>query len=111
MIYNQLIKKENGVNPFLTSMNFKITFKTWLKQARLIMRRQAVNMLNSLGDNNITEKHRAMLQEEDQPNMIAVEIEYEDSIYYTSEEDSENEAQKSSKDKKGENESQRNKLR
>ena len=33
-IFNSIIKKENGVNPFLTVMNFKISFKTWLKQAK-----------------------------------------------------------------------------
>jgi len=33
-IYNCIIKKENGVNPFLTVMNFKISFKTWIKFAR-----------------------------------------------------------------------------
>lgn len=34
-IFNSLIKKENGVNPFLTVMNFKISFKTWLKVAKV----------------------------------------------------------------------------
>lgn len=33
-IFNSIIKKENGVNPFLTVMNFKISFKTWLNVAR-----------------------------------------------------------------------------
>ena len=33
-IFNSIVKKENGVNPFLTVMNFKISFKTWLKSAR-----------------------------------------------------------------------------
>ena len=33
-IFNSIIKKENGVNPFLTVMNFKISYKTWLKYAR-----------------------------------------------------------------------------
>lgn len=33
-IYKNVVKKENGVNPFLTVMNFKITFKTWLKFAK-----------------------------------------------------------------------------
>ena len=33
-IFNSIVKKENGVNPFLTVMNFKISFKTWLKFAR-----------------------------------------------------------------------------
>ena len=33
-IFNSIVKKENGVDPFLTVMNFKISFKTWLKFAR-----------------------------------------------------------------------------
>lgn len=33
-IFNSIIKKENGVNPFLTVMNFTISFKTWLKFAK-----------------------------------------------------------------------------
>jgi hypothetical protein len=33
-IFDGIIKKENGVNPFLTVMNFKISFKTWLKVAK-----------------------------------------------------------------------------
>ena len=33
-IFNGVIKKENGVNPFLTVMNYKISFKTWLKYSR-----------------------------------------------------------------------------
>jgi hypothetical protein len=33
-IFDCIIKKENGVNPFLLVMNFKISFKTWLKFAR-----------------------------------------------------------------------------
>jgi chloramphenicol O-acetyltransferase len=37
IIYN-IIKKENGVNPFLTVMNFKISFKTWLKQSKAVAR-------------------------------------------------------------------------
>lgn len=36
-IFNAIIKKENGVNPFLTVMNFKISFKTWLKVTRAHM--------------------------------------------------------------------------
>jgi hypothetical protein len=36
-IFNAIIKKENGVNPFLTVMNFKISFKTWLKVTRATM--------------------------------------------------------------------------
>lgn len=37
-IFNSIIKKENGVNPFLTVMNFKISFKTWMKFARKAMK-------------------------------------------------------------------------
>lgn len=33
-----MIKKQNGVNPFLAIMNYKITFKTWLKYARNIIK-------------------------------------------------------------------------
>ena len=33
-VFNTIIKKENGVNPFLTVMNFKISYKTWLKHSR-----------------------------------------------------------------------------
>lgn len=33
-IKHALVKKENGVNPFLTVMNFRITFRAWSKQAR-----------------------------------------------------------------------------
>ena len=37
-IFKSIIKKENGVNPFLTVMNFKISFKTWIKFARSKLR-------------------------------------------------------------------------
>lgn len=33
-IKHALVKKENGVNPFLTVMNFRITFRAWSKTAR-----------------------------------------------------------------------------
>lgn len=33
-IKHALVKKENGVNPFLTVMNFRITFRAWSKAAR-----------------------------------------------------------------------------
>jgi hypothetical protein len=36
-IFNSIISKKNGINPFLTIMNFKISFKTWLKHARNII--------------------------------------------------------------------------
>ena len=33
----ELIKKEHGLNPFLSIMNFKISFKVWLKAARKLV--------------------------------------------------------------------------
>ena len=39
-IYNSIIKKENQVNPFLTVMNFKISYKTWLKAAKTNLRKK-----------------------------------------------------------------------
>lgn len=36
-IFNAIIKKENGVNPFLTVMNFRVSFRTWLKVTRATM--------------------------------------------------------------------------
>jgi hypothetical protein len=32
-LYDGLINKNNGVNPFLTVMNFKISYRSWLKLA------------------------------------------------------------------------------
>lgn len=37
-IINGIIKKENGVNPFLAVMNFTISVKTWIKFARARVR-------------------------------------------------------------------------
>lgn len=37
-IFNNIISKKNGINPFLTIMNFKISFRTWLKHARNILK-------------------------------------------------------------------------
>jgi hypothetical protein len=39
-IFDRIIKKNNGYNPFLTKMNFKIAFKTWLKHAKKILSAQ-----------------------------------------------------------------------
>ena len=33
-IYNNIIRKGNGVNPFLTVMHFRTSFRTWLNHAR-----------------------------------------------------------------------------
>jgi hypothetical protein len=47
-IYNNIVKKENAMNPFLTVMNFKITFKTWLKFARKKVRVEVRENLKEL---------------------------------------------------------------
>jgi len=46
-IFNSIIKKENGVNPFLTVMNFKITFKTWLKYANFKLNDKFLALMQS----------------------------------------------------------------
>ena len=35
MINESIVKKKNGVNPFLAIMNYKISAKTWIKHARM----------------------------------------------------------------------------
>ena len=45
-IFNSIVKKENGVNPFLTVMNFKISFKTWMKFARKGLRSKQFDSKN-----------------------------------------------------------------
>ena len=84
-IFNSIVKKENGVNPFLTVMNFKISFKTWLKVAR-----------KRIADNERA-KDRAARGESPEadgpgldagPRLIAVDIEVEHIYSCTSEEDS-----------------------
>jgi hypothetical protein len=57
-IFNSIVKKEGGVNPFLTIMNFKITFKTWLKHANLILKDrfyQLMRQANQLNEKQIQE--------------------------------------------------------
>jgi len=44
-IFNTIIKKESGVNPFLTMMNFKISFRTWLRHANIKIKKAAYTLL------------------------------------------------------------------
>ena len=67
-VFNTIIKKENGVNPFLTVMNLKISYKTWLKHSR----KQFV----SYDDTSSVEMKRYM-----------VPVDIEELIEYTSEEE------------------------
>ena len=77
-IFNCIIKKENGVNPFLLVMNFKISFKTWLKFARNALKK----------DKKYNEDESEVTSEisEEQP-LHNVEIEVEEYYSETSEED------------------------
>lgn len=74
-----IIKKENQVNPFLTVMNFKISYKTWLKMARQNLKRRQRETLA------ITEQSTFY---EEKPKLHQVEIEVEQFYSTSSEEDS-----------------------
>lgn len=82
-IKHALVKKENGVNPFLTVMNFRITFRAWSKAARrslLKNEREKALKLNELDQDTFDET-------EGKNNLIAVEIDVENIYSATSEED------------------------
>lgn len=103
-IYQNIIKKENNMNPFLTIMNFKITFRTWLKFARKKLREEKKNELKGLREQHKGGKHElgsdAGLDDDDDSNKSddgeepnakphAVDIEIEQYYSATSEEESE----------------------
>ena len=73
-IFNSIIKKENGVNPFLTVMNFKISFKTWIKIARIKMKEHAYNLLISTASKEVLERQKALLAEDKRIRLFTVEI-------------------------------------
>lgn len=82
-IKQALVKKENGVNPFLTVMNFRITFRAWSKQARRrILHAERAKALRD-GD----EPASALIEEEAKASVVAVEIDVENIYSATSEED------------------------
>jgi len=85
-IFNSIIKKENGVNPFLTVMNFKISFKTWLKFARKNLRQKERDRLEREGELELVD-HSTSLFEEEKQKTVLVEIEVEELYSCTSEED------------------------
>ena len=90
-IYNGIIKKENGVNPFLTVMNYKISFKTWIKYAkRRIKKKSEVKEFNDGEHNDGSTSH---LDEDAKPKYCEVEIDVEEFFSETSEEDDPGEAQ------------------
>jgi hypothetical protein len=75
-ITNCIVKKENGVNPFLLVMNFKISFKTWLKHARDHLRKSKKEM----------SEESATIYDDD-PKLFEVEIEVEEYHEETSDEE------------------------
>jgi adenosine deaminase len=79
-IFNSIIKKENGVNPFLLVMNFKISFKTWLKFTRRLIQERQKNSKNG--------SEVSSLDEDQRQKMVAVEIEVEEFYSETTEEES-----------------------
>jgi virulence-associated protein VapD len=83
-----IIKKENGVNPFLTVMNFKITFKTWLKHARKNIVNQRIKNIKE-GQQNEYYDMMEEFEKETETKMYRVKIEVEDLYELTSEEDEE----------------------
>jgi hypothetical protein len=85
-IFNSIVKKESGVNPFLTVMNFKISFKTWIKYAKLRMRKQAFDMLMSTANEGTMQRQKALLEEDGKIKHFTVEIENELIYSCTSEE-------------------------
>jgi hypothetical protein len=87
-IFNNIIKKENGVNPFLTVMNFKISFKTWLKHSKSAARLQrarenGVEINPDDEDSYVSKKNRTVI--------VDIEVEFDNE--YTSEEDLEDMSQ------------------
>ena len=83
-IFNTIIKKESGVNPFLTMMNFKISFRTWLRHANIKIKKAAYTLLRQ-EDQYVEEK----------PIIFEVEIDNEELMSATSEEEEEEEKQSS----------------
>jgi virulence-associated protein VapD len=92
-IFNNIIKKENNMNPFLTIMNFKITFRTWLKFARkrlrAELRHQAHKEAYKLGSEACLVDEESEDDDEQNTKPYAVEIEIEQFYSATSEEESE----------------------
>lgn len=86
-IYNSIINKKSGVNPFLTIMNFKISFKTWIKFARQRLRHIEMLKANGEGDKSPSFKDFEYKDDSDDEK-IEVEIEIENFFSCTSEEDS-----------------------
>lgn len=78
-----MIKKENGVNPFLSIMNFKISYKTWLGHGRRELRKRERD--RQVDHDEATDA--ASDDEEQQRRTYMVEIEQEEFLEETSDDD------------------------
>jgi hypothetical protein len=81
-IFNNIIKKENGVNPFLTVMNFKISFKTWLKHSKSVAR---LEKAKELGEDLNPEDEDSFTTKKARTVIVDIDVEYNNE--FTSEED------------------------
>lgn len=92
-IHDQLVKKNNNFNPFLTKMNYKITFKTWLKHAKSIIKKRINEVklaeAQKLGPAAYREMSLSLAEDDEKPKFENVPIEVEIEIEYTSEEETE----------------------
>lgn len=55
-------------------MNFKISFKTWIKFARIKMKENAFNLLVSTASKEVLEKQKQILAEDKKIRHFTVEI-------------------------------------
>ena len=81
------MKKGNGVNPFLTVMNFRVTFRTWLKIAKKRI------MQGKAWEGPIDEVESDSMEENKKQYQVNIEVDY---FYEVTSEEDENE-KKSSK--------------
>jgi hypothetical protein len=81
-IFNNIIKKENGVNPFLTVMNFKISFKTWLKQSKT---KAKMEEAKKAGVEINAEEESSLYSKKAKTVIVDIEVEHDNE--YTTEED------------------------
>jgi hypothetical protein len=68
-------------------MNFKISFKTWIKYARIKMKESAFNLLSATATKDVLERQKAFLTEDKRIRHFTVEIQNEMIYSCTSEED------------------------
>ena len=86
-IRESIIAKGNGVNPFIAVMNFKISIKTWIKHARMELRRLQREKQQALDLHSHDPISSLSHDDEGLQQTIGVEIEVEEIYEFTSEEE------------------------